>query len=74
MAWIMVSREQQRRLLIMPGWPMGFCPIHVDEGLPCNSGCLATREAFAVSANELAAYFPVWDRIHHRTPAESKVA
>lgn len=35
----------ERDVLITPGWPKGFCPIHVFSDRQCTSTCMAAHVA-----------------------------
>lgn len=49
-------------VLQTPGWPDGFCPIHVGEEGRCSGHCMEKRMEFAEAARALAAEWPRWEQ------------
>lgn len=54
------------RVLVMRGWPGGFCPVHCATPLRCTVACLGARFEFARAARALEGY---WIRIGLRPHA-----
>jgi len=44
-------------VLVLPGWPRGFCPLHALEREPCGSRCVEARILFRESATALDEYW-----------------
>lgn len=44
-------------MLVRPGWPRGFCPVHAMTGMKCVSWCVPVRREFAVIASDLERYW-----------------
>ena len=55
------------RVLVVPGWPGGFCPLHALEGLGCNRSCIQVRVALAQIAEDLEGY---WQSVAFRRRSE----
>ncbi len=53
MQWTPPPKGGAGRLLVLQGWPYGFCPVHVYEHMQCSAKCLPTRRDFAEAAREL---------------------
>jgi hypothetical protein len=50
-----------RDVLVTPGWPRGFCPVHCLEGdAKCHGGCVEARVEVARIDHELTAH---WRRL-----------
>lgn len=60
-------------LVVVSGYPGGFCPIHYGEGITCWHGCWETRLEFARVARELEAFWQTPDGKAH-TVIRSEVA
>jgi hypothetical protein len=54
----MTPSVAQAEMLVVPGWPLGWCPLHVFEpDERCGSWCWNARRWFAASAAELSRYW-----------------
>jgi hypothetical protein len=62
---IMVIKTAYRSLvLVRPGWPNGFCPMHVATGFRCSHLCITARIQFKQSAAALDQYWASIPRTH----------
>jgi len=52
-----IKHAYRHLVLIKPGWPNGFCPVHVATGYPCSNWCIANRIQFKQSAARLDQYW-----------------
>jgi len=55
-------------VLVLPGWPKGFCPLHALEREPCGSRCVETRILFRESAMALEQYWRERAAVPARVP------
>jgi hypothetical protein len=64
-----VAHNWRQRVLVLPGWPHGWCPEHVFTEHMCHEACVPARVAFAEAARELWDYWPIWEHYRRRAAA-----
>jgi hypothetical protein len=52
-----VKHAFKHLVLIRPGWPNGFCPVHVATGFGCTNWCVPNRIKFKAAAASLDQYW-----------------
>lgn len=59
------DRARAAGVLVLPGWPRGYCPVHAMTGQGCATWRFGVRREFAIAAADLEEYWRA-DAAHKR--------